>query len=364
MVRIKRYKLSELLIFVDSSAYNSMDIVPISRHRAKSYVHNPRANPDDVVLYMAYIDEEMVGYRTLLADTVFINDETHRVAWLSGNWVNPKLRRKGIASALFSEAFADWNGKLLFTNYALESKAVYDKTERFSLIQSSRGVRLYLRPCLLAILSKKGKAFRFLNPLWRILDALLWLVNPLPLFARLFKMDGVRFEYLPSPDDGVAMMFEQTTANSPSQRKRQELEWIIGNPWLVSSPLVDMIGQKYFFSSSPKRFVQSIVKVYHKGKPLGFVMINAADGAVSVPYVSCSAEHALLFAKIIVKHSMAIGANRLTVYNPQIADSMRGLKPFSMLSRTQYRNYFATKSLSTQLGNKTFLEGDGDCVFV
>lgn len=364
MVRIKRYKLSELLTFVDSSAYNSMDIVPISRHRAKSYVHNPRANPDDVVLYMAYIDEEMVGYRTLLPDTVFVNEEIHRVAWLSGNWVNPKLRRKGIASALFREAFADWSGKLLFTNYAPESKAVYDKTERFSFIQSSKGVRLYLRPCLLVILSKKGKVFRFFNPLWRILDALLWLVNPLPLFARMFKMKGVGFEYLSFPDDEIAMMFEQATANTPSQRKRQELEWIIGNPWLVSSPLGDTIGQRYFFSSSPKWFVQSIVKVHHKGKPLGFVMINAADGAVFVPYVSCSAEHALLFAKIIIKHSMAIGANRVTVYNPQIADSLRGLKPFSMLSRIQYRNYFATKLLSTQLGNKTFLEGDGDCAFV
>lgn len=364
MVNIKRYKVSELLAFVESSIYSNMAIVPISRHRAKSYVQNPRANPDDVVLYMAYVDDELVGYRTLLPDTIFAGQDIHRVAWLSGNWVNPKFRRKGIASALFSEAFADWDGKLIFTNYALESKAVYDKTERFNLIQSSKGVRLYLRPCLTAILSKKGKGFRFFNPLLRILDALLSLVNPLPFFAKMYRMKGLHFEYLSFPDDELAKMFEQATANTPSQRKRQELEWVISNPWLVSSPLGDVVGQKYFFSSSPKRFDQSIIKVRCKGNHLGFIMINAADGVVSVPYASCSTENAILFAKIIIKHSMVIGANRVTVYNGGIAKSMRGLKPFSWLSRIQYRNYFATKLVSTQLSNKTFLDGDGDCAFV
>ena len=364
MISIKRYTISELLSLTKSPTYTKMDAVPISRHRAKSYVQNPRANPDDVVLYLAYFNGEMVGYRTLLPDIVSIGNTTQRVAWLSGNWVKPGFRRKGIASLLFNEANSDWNGNMLYTNYALESKAVYDKTGQFKLIQSAKGVRLYLRPCFWSILSNRGKVFRLLKPLWLTADFILTFINPLPLVARFLNVKGLQFENLHRADDELALIFEKATLTTPTQRKRQELDWIVDNPWLVSSPMGDRLGEKYFFSASPKRFEQYLVKVCRGDNLLGFVIVNITDGAVSVPYLHCQSADTKVFAKLVAKYAMAIGGNRLTVYHAEVADAIKRLMPFALLSRVQYRNYFATDALANRLKGVNFLEGDGDCAFV
>lgn len=362
MLRIKKYRLSELQAFVNSPLYEAMEVVPVSKHRVNSYINNPRANADDFVLYMAFLGDELVGYRTLLPDMLYVDEATLRVAWLSGNWVSPAHRRKGISSQIFRQVFDDWEGRLLYTNYAPESKAVYDKTGKFTHVQSLPGVRLYLRPCLYPILSKRGKQFRFLKPLWWTVDRILWLINPLPLFAKGIKLRGVGLEYVATVDDELAKLFEEATDASPLQRKRQELEWIMKFPWLVPSPLGDRVGERYFFSASPKRFQQQLVKVYKEKTLAGFIMLNHTDGVASVPYVSFQPEDVELFTKIILKHAMAVGADRLTVYHAELSRSLRSLKPFGLLSRKQYRNYFASQSLS--LSNTTFLEGDGDCVFV
>lgn len=362
MLHIKRYRISELQAFVNSPAYETMEVVPVSKHRVNSYINNPRANSDDFVLYMAFMGDEMVGYRTLLPDMLYANDNTLRVAWLSGNWVSPAHRRKGISSQIFQQVFNDWEAGLLYTNYAPESKAVYDKTGKFNHVQSLQGVRLYLRPCLYPILSKRGKLFRFLKPLWWIMDRVLWLINPLPLFGKMIKLKAVGLEYVAAVDDELAKLFEEATETSPVHRKRQELDWITNYPWLVPSPLGDRVGERYFFSASPRQFQQQLVKVYKDKTLLGFIMLNHTDGVVSVPYVSFQPEDAELFAKIILKQAMAVGANRLTIYHNELSRSLRMLKPFGLFSLKQSRNYFASQKLS--ISNTTFLEGDGDCVFV
>ncbi len=362
MIRIKRYRISELQEFVGSSAYEAMDVVPVSRHRVNSYINNPRAKADDFVLYLAFMGDELVGYRTLLPDKLFVNEAPLRVAWLSGTWVRPSYRRQKISSLLLHEVYNDWNGNLLFTNYAPEAKAVLDKTGKFALTQSLQGVRLYLRPCLYPILRKRGGLFGSLKPLWWIMDRVMWLVNPLPLLAKNVKLKGADLEYIASVDDELVKMFEEVTEGSTSQRKREELEWILGYPWLVSSPLGDRLGERYFFSASPKRFEQLLIKVYKDKTLEGFIMLNHTDGVVSVPYASFQPKDAQLFAKIILKHSMAVGANRLTVYHDELSHSLRMLKPFGLLSLKQNRNFFASQKLA--ISNTTFLEGDGDCVFV
>lgn len=362
MLQIKRYTISELEQFINSPQYNAMPIVPISRHRAKSYLQNPRVKPSHVVLYLAFSHDEMVGYRTLLPDTVMASNGVEQVAWLSGSWVKPSLRREGIATLLFYEALKDWEGKLLYTNYAPEAKAVLDKTENFNLVYSLVGKRFYLRPCLLPILGKRGGLFRWLKPVWWLMDKLLRLLNPLPWLAKCIKVRGMQWEYLSLPDDELAHLFEESTAQSAIQRKRQELEWILSYPWLVSSPLGDKIGERYFFSSAPKQFIQSLVKFKQNNRTVGFALINVTDGVVSVPYAHCPGGNYDALARFILKHSMAVGATRLTIFHPQLVEALKKRSPFGWFSKKQLRNYFATHSVN--LPNPHFIEGDGDCVFV
>jgi GNAT superfamily N-acetyltransferase len=366
MISVTRIKVSELNTLVYDPDYANWDVIPISRHRAVSYINNPRCSPDDIVLYLAHIDKQLVGYRTILPDTLYKNGQAMKVGWLSGNWVNPKLRRQGIASALFQAAFTDWEGKFLYTNYALESKAVYDKTDKFTKVETLPGTRTYIRPCLAKILPPRGKFFKRTILFWRLIDFLLSIVNFLPLLAKRYQLKDIDFEYLNSPDEELISLFAKSAELSPGKRSGMELNWISQFPWLVSSPVGDRVGGKYFFSSSPKQFEQMLIKVYRKSDIIGFLMINHIDGFISTPYIYCNPMDTKLFAKILLKHAAKLGAKRLTVYHKGIAENLKGLSPFGWLSLYQQRNFFATKGVVEEFGEDQFqfLEGDGDCAFV
>ena len=315
MISIKRVPVSDLNALVSSPDYYSWEVIPISRHRAKSYINNPRSLSSDIVLYMAYLDDKLVGYRTVMPDTLFVNDEAIKVGWLSGNWVDPSLRRKGIASSLFNAAYVDWDGNLLFTNYALESKAVYDKTNNFSKVTSLNGTRTYIRPCLTRILTSRGKFFKILKPLWLVIDLVLKVLNPLPLLARCIQVKGVKYEYLKNPDDDIVNLLSKQMPISPSQRGGSELKWIFNHPWLVSATLGDRIGEKYFFSSSPKKFESLLVKVFRDGNLLGFILMNNTNGFLTTPYIVYSNSEEKTFAKVLLKHAVAIQCQRVTTYH-------------------------------------------------
>ena len=56
--------------------------------------------------------------------------------------------------------FKDWKGKLMYTNYAEESKAAYDKTGKFELLKSIEGYRHYLRFSFKDLLVPESVFFR------------------------------------------------------------------------------------------------------------------------------------------------------------------------------------------------------------
>jgi GNAT superfamily N-acetyltransferase len=365
MIDIIRVKISDLNALVSASNYPQWEVIPISRHRAVSYINNPRASASDTILYLAYIDSKLVGYRTILPDEIYSNGEAIKVGWLSGNWVNPRLRRKGIATALFEAAYTDWEGKLLFTNYALESKAVYDKSSHFEMASTLNGQRFYLRPCLAKILPPKGNVLKALKPLWFSLDFILSIFNPFPIIGKAIRTKEISIEYIAKPDEEVKELFTQSVAKTPTARTSRELDWIFNHPWLVSSPLGDRIGEKYFFSSSPRTFHQSLLKVYRQNELIGFMMLNNKDGFLSTPYVVCKDNDAVIFAKILLKQALAMGCDRVTTYHSLLAKAMKWVFPFRVISIMQQRNFYATHKTKGMINEGyTFNEGDGDCVFV
>ena len=159
MIKIIKIKLKNLLEFVESTTYQKFRNKPISILRVQSYINNTQANKEDVVLYMAFIDNELVGYRTILSDVFYDKNTKQKFGWLSGNWVHPKYRRKNISTKLFNEVIKDWDSRLMYSNYAEESKAVYDKTETFTTLKSLHGIRYYRRVCLADILPSKHVFF-------------------------------------------------------------------------------------------------------------------------------------------------------------------------------------------------------------
>lgn len=365
MIGIKRITINELDSLVSSLSYPSWEVIPISRHRAKSYIQNPRCLPNDVILYLAFADEKLVGYRTVLPDWLLSNGEVIRVCWLSGVWVNPEFRRQGIASDLLQAVLKDWEDKVLCTNFTNSSKAVFTKTTQFVQVASLSGIRLYLCPCLARILPPRGGFYNKLRPIWQMVDCFLSILSPMPFLAKRIKTQNVDLTLSESVDDVFTQMFEELTRTTPTGRSKAELNWITEYPWLVAAPLGDAIGQKYFFSSAPKQFEQMLVKVYEKKNSIGFYMVNNVDGFLSTPYIFCPQGKEKLFARIILKQSAHLNCKRITTYHEPIALEMAKMIPFCWLTIPQKREFFATKALTGKYDNSPrFLEGDGDCAFV
>lgn len=149
MISIQKISLEKLGDFIHSTDFKKLRNKPISKIRAVSYINNPRANKNDIVLYMVFNLDELIAYRTIFSD-YFTNEDNNKVffGWLSGNWVHTKHRRKGLSTLLFNEVLKDWNHKLMYTNYAEASKLVYDKTQKFNLLLDLKGARYYTRFCL------------------------------------------------------------------------------------------------------------------------------------------------------------------------------------------------------------------------
>jgi GNAT superfamily N-acetyltransferase len=145
-LRIEKIQLKNLESFVQSETFQQFNTIPITVLRAKSYLNNPHAHPNDVVLYLGFIEKQLVAFRSLFADRIFSDNEPIRFAWCSGNWVHPDFRRKGFSEQLLHETFTDWNGKLMFTNYAPNSEKLYLKTGKFKPIHQFQGFRGYLFP--------------------------------------------------------------------------------------------------------------------------------------------------------------------------------------------------------------------------
>ena len=367
MIKISKVKASEILSFADDSNFVGWEHIPISLYRAISYSSNPRSNPDDIVLYLAFENEILIGYRTIMADLIHVADKEIKVGWLSGNWVLNKYRRKGIASLLLKEALKDWNNHLLYTNYALESKAVYDKPDRFELLSTNPGQRYYLRSCLATLLPPRSVYFSKMKIVLKIVDGILNWINPLPLMATLGKEDHhISTGYLSQPDDFVHAMFESECEATPTRRTRVELSWVLKFPWLVSSDLRRKEDKRYYFSSNPKRFEQLIIKVCYSGTPIGFMVVNLIDDKLTVPYSAFSKNDSNHFAKILLKHAAKLGVSMITIYESNLVSALNQRFLIKIFSKERYQNYFSTKEIANELKSNVviFRAGDGDCAFV
>jgi len=83
MIQIRQLNKAQLLTFIYSEEYKNLTFIPITKHRAISHIHNPRADDDDIILFLAYENEELVGYLGVLADKIYYQNSPIKCGWLS-----------------------------------------------------------------------------------------------------------------------------------------------------------------------------------------------------------------------------------------------------------------------------------------
>ena len=359
-LNILKIQLSELESFVESKTYKQFEVAPISMLRVQSYKNSPHGLPDDVVLYVGLIEDRLVAFRTLFAGSVQTENGTKRFGWCSGNWVHPDFRRKGFSEQLLNDAFADWNGKLMFTNYAPNSEKLYIKTGQFGVVHQFQGFRGYLFPKTSKLISFASKN-RFTKIVFSIIDSLIFAFS---LVRTWFYLSGAKadidFEVLNLPDAACYDSLKNNSVRYYFNREEQELRWIFKFPWISENKPAE--AERYPFSSYSNDFRYYTVKVFDKNELAGFFIFSIRGGHLKTLIFNLPDRFDQSVAGFLKQFSINQKIEVITVYNSGVAEQLFSRKfPFLRAKKYGQKIYSSFEIKNQQ--NHHFQDGDGDVIF-
>jgi hypothetical protein len=368
-MKIEHYTLASLAERLRCNNFWQGDVLPITKHRALSHIRNPRANPEDVALLVAYDESRVVGYIGVLPDFVFLNGETRRIGWLTAWWADPRPKYAGIGFALMAKASQLYRGEIGASGFSDDAKKVYEGSKQFVTIAESIRMRVFLRPNIRDLLPRKMPILHRAKGLLAIVD---FFMNPfcnlrLQLWRSRFGIrKTLRVEYIAEVDSQTADFIAQFQGREISRRSTAEINWIAENPWVLAAPVAGNGGSAFYFSSTARESICLMMKVFAANNMMiGFVMLRFIDGKLTIPFCYMPKQYANHMFRVIAEHAIALRAHTLTICRAELRESLIQLK-FPCIARTKESRSWMVGTVYGTNGRGEFeiQDGDGDCAFV
>ncbi len=364
MITITKISLNNLLAFSQSELYHSFENKPISPARVASYINNPNAHEDDTVLYMAFIADELVGYRTVFADVFFYKKKKEKFAWLSGNWTHPKYRRKNISTLLFKEVGKDWKNKLLYSNYAEASKLLYDKTKEFTTLKTLKGKRYYCRFYFTEVLPPKHYIFKKTAFLLRLIDGVLNLLLSTKRYKNSLLKNYAIQKITDWNKEEINNFFSSFKKDELFKRTPETYDWILSFPWIKTDLQTKEFSKNYYFSAFASKYENTFYCIKKNDEIVAVINISIRDGQLKVPYFYGFPDGILPSVQLIIEKHEAHTINYFTIYNEALNSE---LSKHRFLYQKDFRqSFFITADLLNkhpEIRDKNINSGDGDSVF-
>ncbi len=364
--KIEKIAIKELGQFSKSALYKNAEVIPVSTNRINSYVNNPRVGDTDFVLYMAIYDEKIIAFRTVLPDVLYIENSAVEFTWFSGSWVHSDFRRRGISTILMNEILSDWSHRILFTNYAPNSKMLFDKSNKFNELSAKTGVRLYFSFQFANLLVSRNSFFRKIEPLLKIAD---WFLNivllPYKYVQRAKSNKWLRQVQIDDVFTDAHSKFLEANNNSLIKRGKHEYEWVFKYPWVTT---VQNDNSYYPFSSVSEVFYYKFLTITDKNNNIAaLAIIKNRDGHVTVPYFEAQKGFGKKLTQGIIGFCHKNRAVMFTCYQSGCAKAVGNLKLLAIGRKSMSQKYFISKvfmkALKIKAGQACFYDGDSDCIF-
>jgi len=357
---IKVYTLEKLESHIRDIHSHHDHVSPLSPLRLQSYLKNPRAEQSDPVLLELWMKDKLIAYRSLLPDCFFdYRGKPWRFAWLSGNWVHPDFRRQGFSTKLLQEAEARWDGRLMYTNYAPASKAVYDRTGQFPLLVKREGKRFYLRAASEDLLGDRLGS----RGLLRTGDKAINLLHE----RKLRKFEGVKedlclIEKVTNLGGEPGDLVNGLLKSSLFRRDVKVFNWILDYPWVREG---SKDASNYHFSYQSARFENILLSFTLPDGNRGIIWLLIHNKALSVPYLFSESDQLLPFMARTLIHQMIIkGFAYATIRHTTLAEQVAQHKNLFLTIRNMPQLIFAHKKIEKQVQRELEIQdGDGDVVF-
>jgi len=365
MSTIRNIRLDELFNFINSEEYKSLEYIPISTHRAISYINNERAKQDDVVITLLLKNNQIIAYRCLFPDYFFYEDKKYHFAWISGSWVHPEFRRRGYSMKLLTHCYNLYQGRILFSNYAPESKSLYDKSLLFKEIHELKGRRIYFRFCFSELLPPKKRFFSKIKPLLIVID---YLLNLLFDIRFVFQSNKLKFENLrieEKIDSRCESLIAKRNLKNPFRRNKNEINHAIDYPWVFQKDNPDQEDIRYHFSSESKQFKYKVLNLLGEKQEISAVfLIKIRDNEITIPYYFSDKLKSDEIVKTIYLFIKKYKLSYMTVFDQNIIDNIKKGHMMVLFSKKMYRKFFAGNEIAELFNESSrFFAGDGDNLY-
>lgn len=360
-MELKTYTLKELEVYLPPLFSSPETTIPLSPLRLSSYLNNPRADKGDTVLFEMFHKNQLVGYRTLLPDLFFNHDGVpQRFAWLSGNWVHPDMRRKGISTELLVKAEEIWAGRLMYTNYAPDSKALYDHTGHFKEFARRDGKRFYLRSNAEELLGKRMGA----GGLLRMGDQLLNQFREQNLKSyRVPEYRSIKEEDLREIPADLKALITLKQQNSLFRRDGDIFSWALDFPWVSHGNVIPL---NYHFSYGAENFENRLFAYNHsESGARGLLWLIRHNRTLTAPYLFTDDDELLgPMAASLIRNMIRLGCSQTTIRHRGLLSRMDDHRKLFLHSKPMPQFIFAHQKLAADLPEGSVInDGDGDVMF-
>ena len=365
---IKALTVADLKAALSSEDFWHTRTLPITKHRALSYIHNPRASDDDIVLLVAYQDSLVIGYVGILPDKIFTDNRSHRIGWLTSWWVDPVYAGSGVGAVLLFKALNAFGQNLGVSGSSRDAGKVLDATRKFMSLKTIKGLDIRLRFNLSGAWLRKRPALKSMRLLLKLLDGITdEIVNcrSLAWQRNNAALPRLTFEYISTIDEETDRFIQKHNRKDLTRKTAADLNWIMKYPWILPAPLKDSTGSRYFFSSRADRFFYLGVKVFDQEKKLaGFFLARVRDDRMSIVFAYYDHRHARSIAAAAFYHALKMDVGVLSFYDEQLVAGFTELDcPCRSIKRVS-RGFSLSKTLADMPPPEYRLHGgDGDLAF-
>lgn len=363
---IEVYTVKQLKALLEQKEFWYQNVAPITRHRAQLLVNNPRALPDDPVLFVAKEGNDIVGYRAIVVDEIFVDGQVRRVGWGSSFWVSLHRRGQGVGRRLFEEGFKAWNGSTGSLQQSRDAGRVYERDKEFYCFNNKEGYQFILRLNTLFWLRKRVRIPSWLEWIFVPVDAIVNAVFGVARsawVARRKPLQNFRVEYCREIVDRETIEFvERHNQHTLTRKTVEDLNAIVRYPTSLATPLEDAIASRYYFVNKSSRFDYLYFKVYDLELNLKAVVLLNVDGeSLRLPYYFYESEEVLpAIFDIVLLHAYRLKTEIIVSYDTQFNDYILKKSGFPRIfARKQVRRSFVPVSFRS-LNLERFKTYDGD----
>jgi hypothetical protein len=367
-MEFKTFTVADLGLALLSEDFWLTKTLPITRQKAWSICHNPRAEKDDPALLVAYQDNQVVGYLGILPDKVFLDNADHKLGWLTGWWVDPNIETKAVGAILLYKALNAYRDRLGVSGGSKAARKALHASQKFIALNPLKGLDIRFRFNATGAILGEFPRMKLFRVGFKFADIMLDEVVNLRRFfweRRTHICRRLAFEYISSIDEETERFIERHNHHDLTRKGKAALDWIMTYPWIVSAPQKDSASRRYFFSSISARFFYLGVKVFEQNNGMiGFLMLSVRDDRMRVVYSHFENRHAPSIAAAAVYQALAMDVSTLSLYDKPLIESVSGLRCPFWSTKSISRGFFLSKTFAdSSLTDCRLHGGDGDFAF-